>query len=662
MQDIQTKAMQTYQENLNFFKKNFPSVYHKILALDTLLSEGSYPQKYELEYKDGYFDVIDIRNNEALYKGNSNEIAEQQVDEISLKKDDQVFESYRKIFFEKESVEFLKKQNSFGQFTTIAPIIDYYNRHIDTTTEMTQLNKFIFLGSGLGLHITKAIEKYDIQVPFIVESDIELFRLSLFVTNYKELAENRDIFFAIALNDTEFYTIFNLFFSKAFMKNLYLKFYLFSQSNADKMKLIQSELVVRPEIAYSHDRLLVKNIKVMYKLKEKFPFLNLLKKPEENFFDERPVLILGAGPSLHKNIEWLQANQDKFVIMASLVTLKTLKKADITPDIIVQVDENEHTTKKIVDNLGDADFVKNAISIFSASVPEIMFDRFQETKIYLHEDRTKYKLSKSTMPVASVGETLYVIPLVFNVKSIYMLGIDLALGEDGSSHSPEHVMAKKVGKVEVEEFSVSSENTLLQVKGNFRETVDTNPLLAMSIPVINYKTDSYKSQNQTIYNLSDGAYFNHTLPTHIEDIEGLKTINKSNLSQELVTFFDRYSSSSLDDEEMEAIECRVKHIAESRAFLQEFQESPHTDKDIFEVHFIQFISKISNSKCKFELWEILITYTHRITPYIDDFFNTKEMKVTKKHIKKLRTLIISQFEKIINDYEEIIEELIKEEI
>ena len=661
MHDIQTQALHNYQENLAYFQQSIPSLYNKILALDTLLNEETYPQKYDLEYKDGYFDVIELASGEFLYKQDSNTIAEEQCSQVSLKKDDQVFESYKNLIFDKDTIDFLKQQSSFSNLATMAPIIDYYNQHIEKSTHMTQLNKFIFFGSGLGLHIDKIITKYNVQVPWIIEDDVELFRLSLFVTNYKKLSQNRDLFFAIGLNDTELSTVFNTFFSKAFMKNLYIKFYLFSEKDKEKIPFIQSKLVARPEVAYSHSRLLVKNIKVIYKLKEHFKFLNLLKKEQEHFFQDKPILILGAGPSLHNNIEWLQNNADKFIIMAALVSLKTLKKAGISPDIVVQVDENEFTTEKILENLGDTAFLQNTIFIFSASVAPIMFETFKNSPLYLHEDRTKYKLAKSTMPVASVGESLYAISLVFNADNIYMLGIDLALGADGLSHSPDHFMAQKIDNTPEEDLTVSLSNTVIQVKGNFRNQVNTNPLLCMSIPIINNKTSTYKSSNQTIYNLSDGAYFFNTIACKPQDVSLQSIIDKSTINTNLTELFDRYSSIQLDEEEIRALECRKQHIQESKRFLKEFEEKPYSNKDIFEANFIQFISSLSNSKCKFELWEILITYSHRVTPYIDDLLNTQELQQSKKHTKQLRNLVISQFSKIIDDYEKILEELMGNE-
>jgi len=662
MLDIQTQAINNYQDNMSYFQENFPALHSKLLALDTLLDEKKYPQKYDLEYRDGYFDVIELESGDFLYKKNSNEIADQQCQQISLKKDDQVFESYKNLIFDKETVDFLKQQSSFSNLATMAPIIDYYNQNINKSMHMTQLNKFIFFGSGLGLHIEKAIKKYDIQVPLIIEDDIELFRLSLFVTNYKKLFTNRDVFFAINLNDDELNTVFDHFFSKAFMKNLYIKFYLFSEKDKKKIPFIQSKLVARPEVAYSHNRLLVKNIKVIYKLKEHYNFLNLLKHDKEDFFQNKPILILGAGPSLHKNIEWLKENAEKFVIMAALVSLKTLKRAGVSPDIIVQVDENEFTTEQVLKNLGDTAFIKDSLCIFSASVADIMFETFQNNPIYLHEDRTKYKLAKSTMPVASVGETLYAISLIFNASDIYMLGIDLALGDDGLSHSPDHFRAQKIEETPKNEndLSVSLSNSVLEVKGNFRTTVTTNPLLSMSIPIINKKTALYKSLQQKVYNLSDGAYFEQTIPIKPQDVIVENSIEKASLKNQLIKLFDNYSTDYIDNEEKEALECRKKHIAESKNFIQEFKEKAYSNKDIFEANFIELISKLSNSKCKFELWEILITYSHRITPYIDDFLNTQELQKMKKHTKQLRNLIIIQFQKIVDDYEEILNELLEE--
>ena len=52
---------------------------------------------------------------------------------------------------------------------------------------------------------------------------------------------------------------------KAFLKNLYLKFCIFSSNYEYKINDIQSLIITRPETTYSHERILIKNKKVIDK-------------------------------------------------------------------------------------------------------------------------------------------------------------------------------------------------------------------------------------------------------------------------------------------------------------------------------------------------------------------------------------------------------------
>ena len=80
---------------------------------------------------------------------------------------------------------------SANSYSGAAGLINYSNKYADKEkTTMKKLYKFIFLGVGLGLHLTTIHEKLQSNVYFIVEEDLELFRLSLFVTNYKDMSSH----------------------------------------------------------------------------------------------------------------------------------------------------------------------------------------------------------------------------------------------------------------------------------------------------------------------------------------------------------------------------------------------------------------------------------------------------------------------------------------
>lgn len=651
MQDIESLAIQNYQDNMSYFEKNHPALHNRLLALDTLLNEGRYPQKYDLEYKDGYFDVVELSSNSYLYNEDSEKFSNKLANKVTFKKNDHTFISLRKIKFEQDALDALKQQNNaYAQYSTTAYLTKYYYDNLDYDMSMKKLDKFIFIGTGLGLHIEKIIKKFDLQVVLIIEDDIELFRLSLFTTNYAKLLKDIFVFFSVNETKNEFHTSFNDFYFKAFFKNQYIKFNMFSSQYENKIDEIRSMLISRPEATYSHERLIVKNKRIIDSLTDHYKYLDITKKANENSFADKPWLVIGAGPSLHKNTDWLVENQDKFIIIAAFTALKTLQRVGVKPDIAVQIDENDFTTDKMLKNIDNFDFLDKSILIFSGSVSKLLFNKFEKERIYLHEDRTKYKLAKSTLTVASVGETIYSLSLIFNVSNIYLLGLDLALGDDGKTHSDDHFMAKTLDQKAEEENDHFQLDNIIKVKGNFRDSVETTNLFAASIPVINRKTQLFKTPNQNIYNLCDGARFENMTPLKFEDINVDKKIDKSSIYDELIQIFDKYSTTSLTGKEVDAIECRGQQIEDYYKYLQEFEDSPHANPDLFLASFIRFTTLIVNHGCELELKEIMVIFFLRTSSYIDDFLNTKEIKNHKKYIKKFKTYFADGTRNILDTF------------
>jgi len=660
MQDIESIAIQNYKDNMAFFKEKHPALHNKLLALDTILNDGSYPQKYDLEYKDGYFDIIELNSKTYLYNQDSDKLSQELVDKITYKKNEHTFKSFRKTNFDANTKDYLKTKSAYTSFSTIAEIMDYYYKNTDDSMSMEKIDKFIFLGTGLGVHIAKAIKKFNLQVILIVEDDIELFRLSLFTTNYKKALEKCIAHFSVAQNSTEFSNTFNSFFTQAFFKNQYIKFNIFSSSYEEKIQEIRSLLITRPEATYTHDRLLLKNKMVIDKIIKNYKFLNVLKHSEEKFFKDKPWLVVGAGPSLHHNAQWLIENQDKFIIITVFSALNTLKKLGVKPDIITHIDEdpNNYTTKMLLDTIGDLSFLDESIVFLSASVMNLLFDQFDKERVYLHEDRTKYKMVSSTLQIGSVGETVYSMALIFNASNIYMLGLDLALSDEGHTHSPDHILPQNIQDKKdisfdddkVEDFSLR--DSTINIKGNFRNIVKTTPLFAFSIPILNGKTKTLKTKEQTVYNLSDGAYFENTIPLKVEDVKTQNNIDKKNIFKELKELFDKYSTTELEGKELDALKCRKAQIDDYYVILETFKNSPQSNSEIFMASYIRFATDLLSHKCKFELHDILTIYFLKIASYIDDFLYTKEITNKKKHIKKFKSFLVTQVEKILKTFEE----------
>jgi len=654
MQDIQTKAVQLYESNMKFFEKNYPSLHNKLLALNTILNNNTIQTKYDLEYIDNYFDIKELESGLYLYNQNSNIYSEELLNSVSYKKNDQVFETQRNYNFDDDVHNFLTKETDdiYQNFSTSIEIINYHNKNIDKSAEMEFLDKYIFFGTGLGIHIDKIVTKFDLQVILIIEDNIEIFRLSLFTCDYSKISFNRDVFFSIAQNRHELHHTFHSFYTKAFIKNHYIKFTIFSSNYEEKIDQIKSLIITRPEATYSHERMLFKSKNVLDKLSKKYKFLNTQIKENEKYFDNKPFLVLGAGPSLQKNEEWLKKHADEFIIIAAFVALKTLKRIGVTPDIVAQIDENPVTSQRMLDNLGDIEFLNNSLFIFSASIPDFMFEHFNKDNIYLHEDRTIYKNSNSTIVVASVGETIYSLALIFNTKEIYLLGLDLALGDDGATHSTDHFMAKNIQKDEEKtDDGYQLDKDTIEVEGNFRDSVETNPLLAMSIPIFNIKTSQLKAKNQTVYNMSDGAKFQDTIALQPKDYMSRDKIDKSNEFSNLKLLFDSYSTNELSKEEKEAFELREKFINELYNLINEFKSKPYSNKDTFYLNYMMLINAIFRNGYNNELKELIEVFFLRHASFIADFFNTRGIKDSKKHSKTFKKILVKQLTRIVNAYE-----------
>lgn len=661
MQSIEDKAILNYQENMKFFEEKHTRLHGMLVALETLLNEGKYPQKYELEYKNSYFDVLELSSQTYLYNQDSKKYSDTLIEGISFKKDDQVFESFYNFNYNPEAVGLLKKADAYFPHSTTAEIISYHQENIDVSMNMMKVYKFIFIGVGLGLHIKNIIKKISAEVILITDNDIELFRLSMFTCNYKEALGSKTAFFSIAQNPLEFAATFQSFFEIAIIRNHYLKFSLFSSKDQGTIKEIQKSILTRPEKCYSHSRLLEKSKNLINRLNKDYKFLNLQKKVSETFFDDKPILVLGAGPSLHAEVEWLKSNYKDFVIVAPLAAVQVLYKLNISPDIVVHIDENVPLAKRELDSFDDKNFFNNSVFIFTASVAEIFFDTFEKEQIYLLEDRTSYKLNHCFIDAASVGEACYGIALSFTNKDMYILGLDLALGDDGSSHAKDHSDYVSIDTSSVGQVSESEtlDRAVTEIKGNFRSKVKTIPLLAMSIPVVNIHTQNLKSENQKIYNLSDGAFFENTIPAHSADIHLGHPIERSNFKSQLITLFDSYSSMSLSKEEIEELIAKKGRLTHYHDSLTAFKESSSANEELLMQNYVKLLDSMVNYH-QDELHQIMINYLLNTTTYISDFFNTKELKNKKTHIKKIKKIIIALMEKVIKAYDLEISKIVDE--
>ncbi|MEW5831659.1 MAG: 6-hydroxymethylpterin diphosphokinase MptE-like protein [Campylobacterota bacterium] len=656
MERIQEQAIQTFQNNLTFFKEHHKHVYDKISILQEAIEQGNYRENYALEYRDGYFDVKELSSGYCLYNQSSLEHARTCTEQVSMNKTESVLETFYNFeFSENAAATAAETDPTKSSYATTAPVIRYVHEVAPKDKPLLQIYKYIFLGTGLGVHMAQIHQKIKSHMYLFIENNLEIFRLSLFVTDYSSAFGGSELHFCIADTPADFRERFNRFFHIGFLYNNYLKFSLFSDAYAHLIPQLQSFIASQSHLTYSHHRLLEKNARVLRTMEEGYRFLNLSNHHCDTVFSEKPVLLVAPGPSLDKNIEWLKSHHDQFIIVCVLNAVKALEKHAIVPHVVVHGDESEFHLLQTFARLENPDFLKDAFFILTPSIPMHVFTRYyKKEQIFLFEERTRYKQSFGHLEGFSVGELTYALCLLFDARSLYLLGLDLALDpETGRTHAGDHHNDTTLeGKNTLNDKNVLDLfASTMPVKGNFLATVFTTPLFEMSLHRMEYFTRLYKSENQHVYNLNNGAFFYGTLPTKVTSVEEFTSLDQTLIHSRLESFFHDVSSSRLTPEESKQFDIRREHVQRTLEIITNFSESNVSSLQLFFQEYSKMVSQLVQSSGDIELAQIFTVYLEYISGYIGEFINSKNIDNPKRHTKKLQKIVVAQLLKLHNHYQ-----------
>ncbi|MDQ7060104.1 MAG: hypothetical protein Q9M43_02845 [Sulfurimonas sp.] len=187
MENIEQKAVEIYTNNIIYFRKNHPKLMQKLDVLDAMIESGDYASHYDLEYIHGYFDVKELQSAHYLYNDDSQLVSSSLADLIDFKKLSLSFEGFPLYNISADNQKTLDDRAE--GFEDILPIMKYYVDHTSPDDLMKKIEKFMFVGVGLGMHIECIHTKIQAKEYFIIEDDLELFKLSLFTTSYSSLGK-----------------------------------------------------------------------------------------------------------------------------------------------------------------------------------------------------------------------------------------------------------------------------------------------------------------------------------------------------------------------------------------------------------------------------------------------------------------------------------------
>jgi hypothetical protein len=497
---------QIYLNNLNFLESKFPQVFEKIVILSDAIETNQHTSRYELEFqeKEGCFNIYDTKNEKYIYNENSYNFSDKITQSHNLGKENTF------------SLLMLGKNNKSLSLDTyvkeLNPLKKIINESIDFTNyEYVKIYKYLFMGTGLGIHIDSMVKKFNPNSILIVEPSIEIFRLSMFVTDYQTIAQSTRIYLSVAEARQERNLTTQFFYKYQPYLNYVVKYHLFNEDYNNVLSDIYKLMVTNHSENFSYIPQLFGIERTIKRVQEKSKFLDLKEIRTSTLFQDKPILILGAGPSARKSIDWIKNAQDKFYIVAVNTLLPLLVKENIKPDLLSVIDY-EDITEKFFEDENLKEFLKDTVIVMPTQVSETVLDKLDRKNIYFLQTYNIYDELSPAFMVSNVGGFLIQFMGIVKANYVYCLGIDAAFDQiSGALHSTNKVIERSVD-VEITEDKI-------KVKGNLEDFVYTTEEL------LGYKNDfeavslMFKGEkNYKFYNLSHGAYIEGFEPLKIEEI------------------------------------------------------------------------------------------------------------------------------------------------
>jgi hypothetical protein len=601
LEELYNTISQIYLKNIDYFSKKHPELYKQIKAFEKLNIEN-----YFLEFENNHFELKD-KTGKRFYNC------------------DPFFDAQKRIRNIKNILSFSLIKNNYilnsVHYKDSINAYEFINKYLDLDKENYSHDKFIFLGTLLGAHLNDFDKILNSKAYLIIENDIEIFRLSMFLTDYKELSINSKLFFIINENDLNIKI--KDFLDYKYEFNNQISFEIVNEQYIPYIDKLTSLFIDNDPYNYPFSEYLVSLKRANFYQKESN--YGILKLDKQVKLLNKPVLFLGAGPSLAQDIEWVYMNQDSFIIVCAAACLKRLELLDIIPDVILTIDGQE---KLVLSQFEVQDtYYINSIIISSIKTDISVINKLNSDNCFYIQDNLGLFEKHKVFTGVTVGDIGLELLLSLGVKEIYMLGFDSAIREDGKTHDGIH----KNLKVKVEESNIkknagfNTRKDLIKVKGNFQKEVYTLMIYKQMIDSINQITHKL-TKDIEINNLSNGAYFDNTNALRKEDIKKLSFVDKKSFHKEL---------------KKDLIELSVKD---------------NSTKDISnlkqELKIIKKINILKESNYKKEFLKQKSSYKNALSfQIIEKFFKLISPYSSYINSKKAKELEFSQFKELLKELE-----------
>ncbi|SFS46070.1 Uncharacterized conserved protein [Succinivibrio dextrinosolvens] len=416
-------------------------------------------------------------------------------------------------------------------------------KHIDnsardkiTFSELDTVPLCVVTGIGLGYIIGELYEKISVSTLVIVEQDPDVFFASLHTFDWAHFlnyifSEHLSIDIVI---DSCPINCFNTLSEIIKKRGCYLSCSLLSVIHYKNefinefSRLLQTKYEFIPNLLGFYDDYLFGVSHCCYALSSGKHFV--ISSPSIEEYAEYPVFLIGSGPSLDKDIQFIKQHENKAIVIACGTSIDSLYHTGINPDFFANT-ERISEIATLLNSLPDKNFLDDVMLLCSDVCHPIVQDIFSKTLFFgkINEPFFNY-LRLIEDEFKEVQPISYMNPLVGNMgvaaslflgfNNLYLFGFDNGkkCGTD-SIHSKYASFFKKNESIEKRD----SYKLVDIVPGNFGGECLTNSYYRMSMESISNIIEQFNNEDRRIQvvNCSDGSLIENTTPINSRELDNL---------------------------------------------------------------------------------------------------------------------------------------------
>jgi len=575
---IQTQLLQaTFLKNMMFLKQHMPAIYEYY--------QNYTPKKIQLAI-DNKGAINLATNNQFVYPDDPKQESLKQVDAFLQKPPSFDFEitmtDEKTHQYEHEKVLnriFTKRFEDLSKFAPYA------------LASGEQINFIAFMGSGLGHHIEQLFTQYAVRSMFIFEPEPDVFFATLHSVEIDRWFETckalgGELTLKIGGGEDVFVNDVYQYFKREGYFNLpqmYLYRHYKSDKTNDAFKRI-NDLAYRYKSGWGfcEDEIIgISHTLSNISDNNAATLLAHIKPCKKNF----PVFIIGNGPSLDENLQYIKENQDNVVLISSGTSLKPLLNYGITPDIHVE-QERPQGIYQWVKKIGYEEQLKTIPLICLNTVypgilalfkrPYVMLKAGDAGTSFIHEYVSdKYSELFFCNPTVTNASSAGAIAMGFN--KLYLFGLDYGFKSEQEHHAKGSIYQ------DIQDFTMSGD---FKVPGNFGGEVHTMRVFDSSRGVLEMLLEN--NPKVKCVNASDGAAIKLTTPSRFDALPKFKKIkNKKVVVEDYLTrsFDNSYSIKHDLYAEFSAV---LPHFTQYIDFLIKQLATVTTKNELTDAFAIQF--------------------------------------------------------------------------